>query len=72
MAMVSDDLKNQPEHVRMGEFYKLWEAHKRAGDFEVSQKSADRLAAMCNVKAPKVEDDDGPRGGSSRKSDDWV
>ncbi len=53
--MVTNDLKNQPEHVRMAEFYKLWDAHKRAGNFDVSQESADRLAALCHVAAPKVK-----------------
>ncbi|MRG92814.1 hypothetical protein [Polyangium spumosum] len=62
--MASDEIKNLPLHERMAHFYKLWEMHKRAGDFEVTQEATDRLAAMCNVPAPrvKVRDDDGPRG----------
>ena len=55
IVMASNDIKDQPEHVRMAEFYKLWEAHKRAGNFEVSQDSADRLAALCHVTAPKLK-----------------
>jgi hypothetical protein len=54
-TMATDDIANQPEHVRMAEFYKLWEAHKRAGQFEVSQEAADRLAALCHVTAPKLK-----------------
>lgn len=53
--MATNDLKDQPEHVRMAEFYKLWDAHKRAGNFDVSQEAADNLAALCSVTAPKVK-----------------
>lgn len=53
--MSSDNIKDLPEHVRMGEFYKLWEAHKRAGNFPVTQEEADRLAALCNVTAPRIK-----------------
>ncbi|MDI1429619.1 hypothetical protein [Polyangium sorediatum] len=62
-----EEIKNMPEHERMRVFFELWETYKRAKDFEVTQEAADRLAAMCNVTAPRVKVRDGygftPRGG---------
>lgn len=57
---ISADIKNQPVHVRMAEYFKLWEQLKRAGDFHVSQENADLLASLCGVPAPcvRTEDDD--------------
>lgn len=63
---VSDEIKNQPAHVRMAEFYKLWKMHRQSDDFKPTQENADLLAALCGVTAPRVNDpeDDGPSFGT--------
>jgi hypothetical protein len=55
---ISDEIKNQPVHVRMAEFYKLWKLHRQSGDFKVTQENADLIANLCNVPAPRVNEPD--------------
>lgn len=63
MAMTHDDILTKPEHVR---FEALWNTLKATGNFVPSQEEADRIAAMYNVKAPRVIQ--ASRGGSIAKS----
>lgn len=53
--MSAENIDEKPEYERFNLFLDAWNKLKATGNFVPSQDEADRIAAMYNVKAPRVQ-----------------